>query len=126
MSWLYFSTRSPRQGAPVLRWPVSSATVMSAMKLSTVSPERWETKAPHPWNWASRVAAMVSVRVPIWLSLIRAELAMSSSMPRAMMAGLVQKMSSPTSSMVAPSLRLRTFHPSQSPSARPSSRRQIG
>ena len=41
MSWLYFSTRSPRQGAPVLRWPVRMATVRSAMKLSTVSPERW-------------------------------------------------------------------------------------
>ena len=40
MSWLYFSTRSPRQGAPDFRCPVSRATVRSEMKLSTVSPER--------------------------------------------------------------------------------------
>jgi hypothetical protein len=46
ISWLYFSTRSPRHGAPVFRWPVPSATVRSAMKLSTVSPLRCDTMAP--------------------------------------------------------------------------------
>src|ERR1017187_7605229 len=32
-SWLYLATRSPRQGAPVLRCPAPVATVGSAMKL---------------------------------------------------------------------------------------------
>ena len=40
-SWLYFATRSLRQGAPVLIWPVLQATARSAMVVSSVSPERW-------------------------------------------------------------------------------------
>ena len=46
------------------------------------------------------IACRVSVTVPIWLSLISAALPMPRSMALVMMAGLVQKMSSPTSSMV--------------------------
>ncbi len=45
------------------------------MKLSTVSPLRWETMAPQPALRAISIAAIVSVSVPIWLSLIRTELA---------------------------------------------------
>src|SRR5262249_38972540 len=39
-SWLYFATRSLRAGAPVLIWPVPSATARSAIVASSVSPER--------------------------------------------------------------------------------------
>ena len=39
-SWLYLATRSVRLGAPVLIWPALRATEMSAMVVSSVSPER--------------------------------------------------------------------------------------
>ena len=39
-SWLYFAVRSPRHGAPVLICPQFNATDRSAIKLSSVSPER--------------------------------------------------------------------------------------
>ena len=41
-SWLYFATRSVRDGAPVLIWPAPVATARSAIVVSSVSPERWE------------------------------------------------------------------------------------
>ena len=44
-SWLYFATRSLRAGAPVLIWPVPSATARSAIVASSVSPERWDMTA---------------------------------------------------------------------------------
>ena len=37
------ATRSVRHGAPVLIWPEPTATAMSAMLVSSVSPERWLT-----------------------------------------------------------------------------------
>lgn len=40
------------------------ATVRSAMKLSAVSPERWETIAPHPALRAISMETIVSVREP--------------------------------------------------------------
>ena len=40
---LYFATRSVRQGAPDLMRGAPVATAMSAMVVSSVSPERWET-----------------------------------------------------------------------------------
>jgi hypothetical protein len=42
-SWLYFATRSLRAGAPVLIWPALTATAMSAIVVSSVSPERCES-----------------------------------------------------------------------------------
>ena len=39
---------SERHGAPVLIWPVHSPTTKSAMKQSSVSPERWDTMVPQP------------------------------------------------------------------------------
>ena len=44
-SWLYFATRSLRLGAPVLIWQVFNATARSAIVVSSVSPERWDTIA---------------------------------------------------------------------------------
>ena len=41
-SWLYFATRSVRDGAPVLIWPAFVATARSAIVVSSVSPERCE------------------------------------------------------------------------------------
>ena len=41
-SWLYFAMRSERDSDPVLIWPALVPTAMSAMMLSSVSPERCE------------------------------------------------------------------------------------
>ena len=68
------AVRSERQGAPALIWPVFRPTARSAMVVSSVSPERWLTTAVQPACCAILMAAMVSVRVPIWLSLMRMEL----------------------------------------------------
>jgi len=68
-SWLYLAKRSERQGAPVLIWPVRRPTTKSAMVLSSVSPERWETITPHPAAWAVLQAWMLSVTLPIWFTL---------------------------------------------------------
>jgi hypothetical protein len=40
-SWLYLAMRSVRLALPVLIWPARVATARSAMKVSSVSPERW-------------------------------------------------------------------------------------
>src|SRR5450759_2437345 len=97
MRRLYLATRSPRAGAPVLSWPHPVPTARSAMNGSGVSPERWETICAYPARWQMAMASRVSVTVPIWFSLIRAALPMPSAMAVVMMAGLVQKLSSPTS-----------------------------
>lgn len=39
---LYLAIRSLRQADPVLIWPPPMATAKSAIKMSSVSPERWE------------------------------------------------------------------------------------
>src|SRR5215210_9499626 len=44
-SWLYFATRSDRDGAPVLICPQPVATARSAMVTSSVSPERCDITA---------------------------------------------------------------------------------
>jgi len=41
-SWLYFAMRSLRLADPVLIIPQSQATDRSAMKVSSVSPDRWD------------------------------------------------------------------------------------
>ena len=68
------AVRSERQGAPVLIIPVFKPTARSAMVVSSVSPERWLTTAVQPACCAILMASIVSVRVPIWLSLMRMEL----------------------------------------------------
>ena len=40
-SWLYLAMRSERDSEPVLIWPALVPTAMSAMVVSSVSPERW-------------------------------------------------------------------------------------
>src|SRR5207247_8652647 len=76
---LYFATRSLRDGAPVLIWPVPIATTRSAIVVSSVSPERCDTTAVQPARRARVIASIVSVSVPIWFSLIRTLFAASSA-----------------------------------------------
>ena len=48
-SWLYLAIRSLRDAEPVLIWPAAVPTARSAMKVSSVSPERWEmTRGSRP------------------------------------------------------------------------------
>ena len=120
------ATRSERDGAPVLIWPVPIATTKSAIVVSSVSPERWLTIAVQPARRAISIAAIVSVTVPIWLSLMRTEFAAFSAIPRAMNAGFVTRRSSPTSWTLAPRRAVSSFQPAQSSSPRPSSSEMIG
>src|ERR1019366_5563094 len=88
-NWLYFEMRSVRLAEPVLIWPALVATARSAMKGSSVSPERCETTAVYPALAAICMVSSVSVTVPIWFSLMRIELAMPWSIPRWKISGLV-------------------------------------
>ncbi len=72
------------------------------------------------------MASIVSVSVPIWLTLIRMLLAMPWSMPRCNRSVLVTNKSSPTSCTLPPSLSVSIFQPAQSSSEQPSSIEQIG
>ena len=125
-SWLYLAMRSLRLIEPVLIWPALVPTAMSAMVESSVSPERWLITAVQPARLAISIAAKVSVRVPIWLILIRIELATRFSMPSRRILVLVTNRSSPTSCTFEPRRSLRCFQPSQSPSCMPSSMLMIG
>jgi len=40
-NWLYLQMRSVRHSEPVLIWPALVATAMSAIVVSSVSPDRW-------------------------------------------------------------------------------------
>ena len=52
-------------------WPVARPTARSAMKLSSVSPERWLVITHHPASLAMRTASIDSGTVPIWLTCAR-------------------------------------------------------
>ena len=84
------------------------------------------TIAVQPARRAISIAAIVSVTVPIWLSLMSTEFAARSAMPRAMKAGLVTRRSSPTSWTFPPRRAVSSFQPAQSSSPRPSSSEMIG
>ena len=51
--------------------PAFTATARSAMKVSSVSPDRWEIMVLYPLRLASSMQSRVSVKVPIWLGLMR-------------------------------------------------------
>lgn len=72
---------SLRAGAPVLIWPLPTATARSAMVVSSVSPERWLIMVRYPLLCANVTASRVSVRVPIWFTLTSSALAAPRSIP---------------------------------------------
>ncbi|CSB80301.1 Uncharacterised protein [Vibrio cholerae] len=72
------------------------------------------------------IAARVSVKEPIWLNLIRIELAIPLSIPRFRILVLVTNRSSPTIWIFLPSFSVWYAKPSQSDSSRPSSIETIG
>mmetsp|Transcript_16941 Transcript_16941/g.52531 ORF Transcript_16941/g.52531 Transcript_16941/m.52531 type:complete len:225 (-) Transcript_16941:443-1117(-) len=105
-SWLYLARRSERQGAPVLIWPLARPTLRSAMKVSSVSPERCDTMTPQPAALASLAAWIDSVSEPIWLTLSSSALQAFFSAASAMRLGLVTVRSSPTIWMSVAAVRL--------------------
>ncbi len=125
-SRLYFATRSERHGAPVLIWPALTATERSAIKASSVSPERWEMTVRYPAFLAVSIASMLSVSVPIWFTFMRIAFPAWSRMPFFKRFVFVTNKSSPTSWTRSPSASVRSFHPSQSSSWSASSIEQIG
>jgi hypothetical protein len=62
---IVLAMRSVLDTDPVLICPVFMATTRSAMVVSSVSPERWDTTAVNPALFAISIAWMVSVSVPI-------------------------------------------------------------
>ena len=96
------------------------------MVVSSVSPERWDTIAVYPARLAIWMASRVSVRVPIWLTLMRMEFATFCSMPVDRRVTLVTNRSSPTSCTLSPIALVSMAQPSQSVSAMPSSRDTMG
>src|SRR5262249_44662256 len=64
-SWLYFATRSERDAEPVLICPEPVATARSAMKATSLAPERCEMTAAQPARCAVATQSSVSVNVPI-------------------------------------------------------------
>ena len=77
--------------------PEFTATAISAMKESSVSPERWEITVVYPAFFAISMASKLSVSVPIWFTLTRIELATPSLIPLLSLLVFVTKRSSPTS-----------------------------
>ena len=123
---MYFATRSERDGAPALIWPVPIATTRSAIVVSSVSPERWLTIAAQPARRARSMAPIVSDSVPIWLSLIRTAFIARWSIALAMKAGFVTTRSSPTSWTFEPMRAVISRQPAQSSSPSASSMETIG
>ena len=115
-----------RDAEPVLIWPALVATAMSAMVTSSVSPLRWLMIVVKLLRRASSMASSVSVRVPIWFTLIRMLLPAARAMPSARRFVFVTNRSSPTSCTLPPSSFVSFCQPSQSSSARPSSIERIG
>src|SRR5512137_1311262 len=108
---LYFAVLSPLEGAPVLIWPALVATQMSLMEVSSVSPDLCDTTHLYLDLAAKDIVSKVSVRVPIWFTLIRTAFATPSLTPSASIFLFVTNRSSPTSWTFFPSLAVMPFHP---------------
>ena len=104
----------------------ATATARSAMKVSSVSPERCEMMVVQPLRWAISTDSSVSVSVPIWFTLTSTLLAAPLAIPVLIRSVLVTKRSSPTSCTRLPSACVSATQPSQSFSAMPSSIDTIG
>ena len=102
-SWLYFATRSERDGAPVLIWPqpVRHREVGDRRVLGLARAVRHDRRVAGLPRHA-RSPSSVSVSVPIWLTLTRIELATPESIPRRRRSVLVTNRSSPTSCTRSP------------------------
>lgn len=62
---LYFATLSVLHGAPVFICPAFTPTAISAIVVSSVSPDLCEIIVLYPFSFASSIVSNVSVNVPI-------------------------------------------------------------
>jgi len=62
----YFMALSPWANAPDLIWSTPLPTARSAMKVSSVSPDRWEIMQAIPRERAAAIASNVWLTVPTW------------------------------------------------------------
>jgi len=76
--------------------PVESPTTRSAIKVSSVSPERWDTMVPQPFDFAKLWALIDSVTVPIWFTFNKRQLQAFFSTAVLILEGFVTVKSSPT------------------------------
>ena len=77
-----------------LTCPVHRPTTRSAMKQSSVSPERWDTITPHPAACDILHASILSVTDPIWLTFNNKQLHAFLSIPVRTRLGFVTRRSS--------------------------------
>jgi len=98
----------------------------SAIVTSSVSPDRCDITEVYAARVAMPTVSSVSVRVPIWLTLMRMELATAASIPRCSRSTFVTNRSSPTSCTEPERRCVTRLQPSQSSSAMPSSMDTIG
>ena len=69
---------------------------MSAIVVSSVSPDLWDTTELYPFLFAKEIAENVSVNVPIWLIFIKMEFAIPKFIPFCRSLVFVTNKSSPT------------------------------
>ena len=94
--------------------------------VSSVSPERCDTIGRQPARRASSMAAIVSVSVPIWLSLMRMAFAAALLDAASDPLGVGHEEVVADELDVSPSRSVSCRQPTQSSSARPSSSETIG
>mmetsp|Transcript_67752 Transcript_67752/g.107348 ORF Transcript_67752/g.107348 Transcript_67752/m.107348 type:complete len:205 (-) Transcript_67752:915-1529(-) len=126
MSWLYFAFLSDRQGAPVLIWPQHNPTDMSAMVVSSVSPDRWEHITPQPFVLHNFTASIASVSDPIWFTFKRRALQALVSRALFTFVTFVTVRSSPTTCVATPMFAVKPVHAAQSSWSKGSSMVTIG
>lgn len=95
-NWLYLAIRSDLDIDPVLICCVFNPTAKSAIEVSSLSPERCDITHVYPFSFANLIVSIVSVTDPIWLGLIKIELAILRSIPSFKISLLVTNKSSPT------------------------------
>merc|ERR1719486_993504 len=95
-SWLYLALRSERHGAPVLIWPQQRPTAISAIVVSSVSPDRCEHIIPQSFCLHSFTASIDSETLPIWFTFRSSALQAFLSIAVCTRVTLVTVRSSPT------------------------------
>ena len=73
----HFAIRSERANEPTLSCPAPQPIARCTIDVSSVSPERAETIVPKPARRPSSRAALASLTVPAWLTLIKTALTLS-------------------------------------------------
>ena len=123
---MYLATLSDLANDPVLIWEDIVATAKSAIKVSSVSPDRCEMIVLKFAFFANEITSKVSVKVPIWLGFTKILLADFSFIPFSNLLEFVTNKSSPTIWTLFPMAEVIFFLDCQSSSANGSSMDLIG